>query len=100
MDKLEAIKMLDHQMSELKRLPYATFERWQQRRHVEVYDVASATGKHYKIEVQAVLEDSNKVNDNIKVIAMIDDSHLHSLTKSFPMLRQFVIAPNNSIVSE
>ena len=100
MDKPEAIKMLDQQVTILKTLPYATFQQWQQRKHVEVFDMESHTGKYYKIEAQAVLEHGDKPSGNIRVLATIDDSHLLTMTKSFPMFRQFIIAPNNSIVSE
>ncbi len=100
MDKLEAIKLLDQRISELKTLPYAKFEQWLQKKHIETFEVESSTGKYYKIEAQAVLEDRDKPHGNIRVLATIDDSHLLSATKSLPMFRQFIIAPNNSMVSE
>jgi hypothetical protein len=99
MDKAEAIKMLDHQILELKKFPYATFEQWQQKKHVEVFDVESSTGQYYRIEAQAILENTSKFNGNIRVIATIDDSHLYSTTKTLPVFKQFIIAPNNSIVA-
>jgi hypothetical protein len=99
MDRTEAVKILEQQVVKLKTLPYATFQDWQHRRHIEVYDIKSSTGRHYKIEVHASIEDINKPNGNIRVIAMIDDSHLISQPTN-SLIRTFLIATNNSTVAE
>ncbi len=98
MDKIEAIKLLDRQMSELRMLPYDKFYDWQQKKHIEVFDIQSVSNKFYKIEVQCVLEDSARPYGNVRVVATIDDSHLLSFTSSFPIAKAFVISPNNVIV--
>jgi hypothetical protein len=100
MDKLEAIKTLDQHITELKKSSYETFEQWLQKKQVQVFDVEGSAGNYYKIETQAVLEDSKKEKGNIRVISTIADNQLLSLTRSFPMFRQFIITPNNSIVAE
>jgi hypothetical protein len=99
MDRTEAVKILERQVEELKTLPYSTFLWWLQRKHIEVYDIKSASGRHYKIEVHGALEDSNKQNGNIRVIAMIDDSHLISQATN-SLIRTFLVSPNNTIVAE
>jgi hypothetical protein len=100
MDKFEAIQLLDQQISDLQRLPYATFEHWQQKKHVEVFNVESKTKRFYTIEVQAAQEDTGRGRGIIRVIVSIDDSHIIGMDAKFPVTKSFLMAPNNSIIKE
>lgn len=109
MDKIEAAKLLDKEVSELKQLPYAKFKEWlEDKDHPCCTEVIGESGQTYQIETSILLDSkanivlfsNKKLSENITVVVSIDTGDLLDLNTYSPMTKVFTITPDNTLVSE
>lgn len=63
--------------------------------HQDCYDVEGPSGVRYQLEIQAFWDD--KPNDVLRVRAAIDDRGIRAF---YPMMEDFLIAPDGRFVGE
>jgi hypothetical protein len=95
MDSVEAARILEEGVKELREIPYSELRRLVNDREVQTAEIAGASSSQYYLEVQAFWDDFSE--RKVRVIAAIDDGGIRALR---PLTRSFIKAPDGSFVGE
>lgn len=89
MDKEEAKAVLEEELEKFKSCSYEDLKKYIGDPHC--FEVTSKSGNYYQIELETVLDDQNKPEGDLQIIASIDDGGL--LSAAFPITSGFIISP-------